>query len=113
MDAPKPHFVPIPAQAHRAGRAVTDSSQPVPWPREESLAEAAREAGKVLGAGFDILVIGPDAKAAAAELTNYGAGKVLAAEIAAKGYICEHYAPTVAEVATQMLVTSSRHSPPA
>ncbi len=50
------------------------------------------------GGAFDILAIGAGATTAAAELAGYGARKVLKAEIAG-GYICEAYAPTVAEVA--------------
>jgi electron transfer flavoprotein alpha subunit len=50
-----------------------------------------------LGAPFSVLVIGPNAKAAAAELTGYGATKVITCDDAA-GYVCERVAPTVAAV---------------
>ncbi len=59
----------------------------------------ARNAAKALGGSFSILVIGAGAKAAAADLTGFGAAKVLTAEIAGPFYVCEHYAPTVAAVA--------------
>jgi len=46
---------------------------------------------------FDILVIGAGAQAASAELTGFGAGKVLVADDASlANYICERFAPTVA-----------------
>jgi electron transfer flavoprotein alpha subunit len=49
---------------------------------------------------FDVLVVGAGAAAAAAELTGFGAGKVLTAEDASlANYICERFAPTVAAVA--------------
>jgi electron transfer flavoprotein alpha subunit len=52
------------------------------------------------GSAFDILVIGQGAAGAAADLTGFGAGKVLTAEITScPGYVCEHFAPTVAAVA--------------
>lgn len=47
---------------------------------------------------FQILVIGERANQAAASLREYGADKVLVAEIAG-GYLSEKYAPTVAQVA--------------
>jgi electron transfer flavoprotein alpha subunit len=50
------------------------------------------------GGAFDVLAIGEGSAAAAAELASLGARKVLKAEIAG-GYVCEKYAPTVAEVA--------------
>jgi electron transfer flavoprotein alpha subunit len=59
----------------------------------------AQQAAKVMGGGFSILVIGQGAKTAAADLTGFGATMVLATEIGTvKGYLCEHFAPTVAEV---------------
>jgi electron transfer flavoprotein alpha subunit len=49
---------------------------------------------------FDVLVVGAGAGAAAAELTGFGAGKVLTADDASLAdYICERFAPTVAAVA--------------
>ncbi len=59
---------------------------------------AAKQITEGTGGSFDILSIGEGAAAAAAELTGFGAGKVLTAEIAG-GYTCEKYAATVAEVA--------------
>ena len=58
----------------------------------------AREVAKGTGGAFDVLAIGEGAGAAADELSKYGARKVLRAEIQG-GYVCERYAPTVAEVA--------------
>jgi electron transfer flavoprotein alpha subunit len=53
-----------------------------------------------VGAPFSVLVIGAGAKAAAAEVTPFGAAKVLACEDASlANYVCERYAPTVAAVA--------------
>ena len=57
---------------------------------------AAKQIADGTGGSFDILSIGEGAGAAADELTGYGAGKVLKAEIAG-GYTCEKYAATVAE----------------
>ena len=52
------------------------------------------------GLPFAILVIGANAKAAAAEVTGYGAAKVLAAEDARLANpVCELLAPTIAQVA--------------
>src|SRR5580704_9607563 len=52
------------------------------------------------GLPFAILVVGATAKAAAAELTGYGATKVLAAEDAKLANpVCELIAPTIAAVA--------------
>ncbi len=59
---------------------------------------AAKQIAEGTGGSFDILSIGEGAGASAEELTGYGAGKVLKAEIAG-GYVCEKFAPTVAEVA--------------
>lgn len=58
---------------------------------------AARQIAEGTGGSFDILSIGEGAAAAAEELAGYGAGKVLKAEMGG-GYVCEKYAPTVAEV---------------
>jgi electron transfer flavoprotein alpha subunit len=52
------------------------------------------------GLPFSVLVVGANAKAAAAEVTGYGAAKVLAAEDAKLASpVCELVAPTVAAVA--------------
>ena len=61
-----------------------------------SAVTAAREIAQGTGGAFDILAIGEGSAAAAGELADYGARKVLKAEIAG-GYICEKYASTVAE----------------
>lgn len=62
----------------------------------------AREAAAGTGGSFSILAIGGGAKAAAAELADYGAAKLLVAEDAAlANYVAERYAPTVAAVAKQ------------
>jgi len=59
----------------------------------------AQRALPTLGGGFAILVLGANAKAAAAELTGFGASKVLACEDPAfKEYTAEQFTPTVAEV---------------
>jgi electron transfer flavoprotein alpha subunit len=52
------------------------------------------------GGAFDILAIGEGAGNAAKELAGFGARKVFSAEVGG-GYICEKYAPTVAEVANK------------
>jgi electron transfer flavoprotein alpha subunit len=57
---------------------------------------AAKQIADGTGGSFDILAIGDGAAAAAEELTAYGAGKVLRAQIPG-GYTCEKYAATVAE----------------
>lgn len=57
---------------------------------------AAKQIAEGTSGSFDILSIGEGAGTAAEELTGYGAGKVLKAEIPG-GYICEKYAATVAE----------------
>jgi len=60
----------------------------------------AREATKGGGA-FTILVLGEGAKAAAAEVTTFGAAKVLVGDDASlKDPVCERFAPTIAAVAT-------------
>jgi electron transfer flavoprotein alpha subunit len=51
-----------------------------------------------VGGDFDILLVGEGAGGAAAELTGFGAGKVLTCDIAG-GYVCEKHAATVAAVA--------------
>jgi electron transfer flavoprotein alpha subunit len=59
----------------------------------------AKQALPALGGSFSILVLGAAAKAAAAELTGFGAAKVLVCEDPSlKNYLAEHYAPVVAEV---------------
>jgi electron transfer flavoprotein alpha subunit len=59
----------------------------------------AKQALEALGGSFSILVLGSNAKAAAQELSGFGAAKLLACEDAAlKNYVAELYAPTVAEV---------------
>lgn len=58
---------------------------------------AAKQIAEGTGGSFDILSIGEGAGASAEELTGYGAGKVLKAEIGG-GYVCEKYAATVAAV---------------
>jgi electron transfer flavoprotein alpha subunit len=59
----------------------------------------AQRALPALGGSFSILVLGANAKAAASELTGYGAAKVLVSEDAAFAeYTAEHFTPTVAEV---------------
>ncbi len=57
----------------------------------------ARQAGAA-GGTFSIVVIGGGAAAAAAEVTGYGAAKVLAVEDPA-ATVCERIAPTVAAIA--------------
>ena len=53
-----------------------------------------------VGGAFSVLVLGSTAKAAAAELTGFGAAKILACEDASlANYVCERFAPTVAAVA--------------
>jgi electron transfer flavoprotein alpha subunit len=55
---------------------------------------------KNVGAPFAILVLGQGSKAAAAEVTGFGAEKVLAADDAyLANPLAERYAPTIAEVA--------------
>src|ERR1700722_11945180 len=53
-----------------------------------------------VGAPFAVLVLGANAKTAAAELTGYGATKVLACEDASlANYLVAHHAATAAAVA--------------
>lgn len=57
----------------------------------------ARKAAPAAGGSFSILVIGAGAKAAAAELTGFGAAKIFACDDASlKNYTAEAFAPTVA-----------------
>ncbi len=59
----------------------------------------AKQAQPALGGSFSILVLGAHAKAAAAELTGYGAAKIFACEDSSlANYVAEQYAPTVAAV---------------
>ena len=60
-------------------------------------ASFAKQVAEGTSGGWDFLVIGEGAEAAANEMTGYGARKVLTAEIAG-GYYAEKYAPTVAKV---------------
>ncbi|HMJ12284.1 MAG TPA: electron transfer flavoprotein subunit alpha/FixB family protein [Polyangiaceae bacterium] len=58
-----------------------------------------KQALPALGGSFSILVLGSNAKAAAQELTGFGAAKVLVCEDPSlKNYVAEQFAPTVAEV---------------
>jgi electron transfer flavoprotein alpha subunit len=60
----------------------------------------ASQAKQALGGSFSILVIGAGAQGAAAELTGFGAEKILVADDASlKDYVAERYAPTVAATA--------------
>jgi len=60
----------------------------------------AQSVAKATSGAFSILVIGAGAKGGAAELTGFGAAKVLVADDASVAqYICERYAPTVVAVA--------------
>jgi electron transfer flavoprotein alpha subunit len=60
----------------------------------------ARQAAQGLGTTFDILVIGAGAQAVSAELTGFGAGKLLVADSAAlKDYVAERFVTTVIDVA--------------
>jgi electron transfer flavoprotein alpha subunit len=59
----------------------------------------AKEALPALGGSFAILVLGESAKAAASQLTGFGASKVMVCEDASLAkYTAEHFCPTVAEV---------------
>ena len=66
-----------------------------------SAIQAARRINELSGGTFSILVLGgPGAKAAAAELTAFGAAKILCCEDASLGnYLAERYAPVVAAAA--------------
>jgi electron transfer flavoprotein alpha subunit len=60
----------------------------------------AKKALPALGGSFSILVLGGSARAAAADLTAYGAAKILVCEDPTlEKYTAEHYAPTVAAAA--------------
>lgn len=60
----------------------------------------AKQASAALGGTFSILVLGEGVSAAATEASAFGAAKVLVADDGSlKNYVCERYAPTVAEVA--------------
>ena len=58
---------------------------------------AAKQIAEGTGGSFDILSIGEGAATGAADLTGYGAGKILTAEIPG-GYVCEKYAATAGGV---------------
>lgn len=58
----------------------------------------AKQVAEGTSGAFDILILGEGAAAAAAELTGFGARKVLNTEIAG-GYTSEAYAPAIAEAA--------------
>jgi len=59
----------------------------------------AKKALPALGGSFSILVLGEKPEAAAAELTGYGAAKiVVCADASLAQYTAERFAPTVAEV---------------
>ncbi len=66
-----------------------------------SAINAARKINQLTGGTFSILVLGAaPAKAAAAELTGYGAARILVCEDASlKNYLAERYAPVVASAA--------------
>ena len=57
----------------------------------------AKQLAAGTGGAFDMLAIGEGAKAAAAELTGFGARQIYATPIDG-GYLAEKYAPTVAEL---------------
>src|SRR6185295_6734020 len=60
----------------------------------------ARQALPAVGGAINILVLGGSTAGAAAELTGYGAAKIIAVEDASLGhYTAEHYAPSVAAAA--------------
>ena len=68
----------------------------------------ARQVVGLVGGDFSIIVIGQGAAKAAVDLTAYGATKVYAAEIASvDGYVGEHFAPTVAELAKRFDVLAA------
>jgi electron transfer flavoprotein alpha subunit len=70
-------------------------------PRKAALAAiaAAKTITEATSGAFDVLAIGQGAGDAAAELTGFGARKVLTADIAG-GYFAEKYMPTIAATAT-------------
>jgi electron transfer flavoprotein alpha subunit len=60
----------------------------------------AKAALPAVGGGFDILVLGTNTSAAANELAQHGAGKILTCDDPSfENYLAEQFAPTVAEVA--------------
>ncbi len=60
----------------------------------------ARDAAQGSGGTFSILALGAGVAAAAAQLTGFGAAKVIVADDAGlAGYVCERYAPTVVAAA--------------
>jgi len=60
----------------------------------------AKEVAKGTGGSFSILLLGAGTKGAAAELTGFGAAKVLVADDAAlTSYVAEKYAPTIVATA--------------
>src|SRR5688572_14858727 len=67
----------------------------------QSAIHAARRINHLTGGGFAILVAGgPNAKAAADQLTSYGASRVLVcADPSLANYLAERYAPVVAAAA--------------
>jgi electron transfer flavoprotein alpha subunit len=71
-------------------------------PRKSTFAAIsfAKQVAEGTGGAFDVLSIGQGAAGAAEELKKYGARKVLVAEVP-DGYVCERYAPTVAEQTTK------------
>jgi electron transfer flavoprotein alpha subunit len=65
----------------------------------------ARDAAKALGGTFSILVLGKGVEAAAKEIADLGAAKILVADDASLGaYTAERFAPTVAKVAEDFTV---------
>ncbi|MEY4545116.1 MAG: hypothetical protein RL685_1311 [Pseudomonadota bacterium] len=66
-----------------------------------SAIQAARKINQLAGGTFSILVLGgPGTKAAAAELTSFGAAQILSCEDASlTSYLAERYAPVVAAAA--------------
>ncbi|MCL2822814.1 MAG: electron transfer flavoprotein subunit alpha/FixB family protein [Polyangiaceae bacterium] len=60
----------------------------------------ARQVVGFAGGEYSILVVGQVSDCAVQVLAGYGAAQILVAEIGSvAGYVCEHYAPTVSEVA--------------
>ncbi len=69
-------------------------------PRSATLAAIAmaKQFTEQHGGAFDIVALGEKAQSAAEALQGYGARDVMHAEIAG-GYVCERYAPTIAQLA--------------
>ncbi len=69
-------------------------------PRKATLSAVtfARRVAEATSGAFDILVLGPGASQAADALSEYGARKLLVADLDG-GYVVERYAPTVARAA--------------